>query len=197
MGREAQAQKLATTRSSSCLTRCMSSRLHAALFAPRRCLSANERSMTMRAYMMLGYYSASGQTSPHESAALGAAGCSVPCWRRYYYYDYYLFIPDRPDLPECYALGMYLTLGTYCTYHHHACTCSHTSVRSAICHRSSAICQPPSANPHLPSAISPSIGGSTPYSIHAMPCTASHRTAPHRAPLPPGTTCLASASPSG
>lgn len=31
----------------------------------------------MRAYMMLGYYSASGQTSPHESAALGAAGC---CW---------------------------------------------------------------------------------------------------------------------
>lgn len=24
----------------------------------------------MRAYMMLGYYSASGQTSPHESAAL-------------------------------------------------------------------------------------------------------------------------------
>lgn len=31
----------------------------------------------MRAYMMLGYYSASGQTSPHESAALGAAGCSV------------------------------------------------------------------------------------------------------------------------
>lgn len=67
-----------------------------------------------------------------------------------------------------------------CTYHHHACTCSHTSVRSAICHRSSAICQPPSANPHLPSAISLSIGGSTPYSIHAMPCTASHRTAPHR-----------------